>query len=196
MTIEKILSASLLLFLVMDPLGNIPVFLGVLERVSESRRQRIIARELAVALLALILFLAIGEPFLDFAGIRQESLSVAGGIVVFLIALRMIFPATMRTAPEDEIDGEPFIVPLAIPLIAGPSAFATLLLLSSQTTTLTLGLALVLAWASTAAILLASSWLRRLLGRRGLIAMERLMGMVLVALAVQMFLDGVKVYFG
>ena len=196
MTLEDILSAAILLFLVMDPLGNIPLFLTVLERVPESRRQRIIARELIIALVALILFLVVGGPFLDFAGIRQESLSVAGGIVVFLIALRMIFPTGRSSQPEEELAGEPFVVPLAIPLVAGPSAFATLLLLSRQATTSTLLLALLVAWAATAAILLASTGLRRFLGRRGLIAMERLMGMVLVALAVQMFLDGLKVYFG
>ena len=196
MVLESTLTSALLLFLVMDPLGNIPVFLAVLERVPESRRQRIIARELAIALGALILFLAIGEPFLELAGIRKESLSIAGGIIVFLIALRMVFPAPRVPHPEDELDGEPLIVPLAIPLVAGPSAFATLLLLSSQAILTTLAVALLLAWAATAGILLASGWLRQLLGRRGLIAMERLMGMVLVALAVQMFLDGLKICFG
>jgi multiple antibiotic resistance protein len=193
---EDISANAILLFLVMDPLGNVPLFLSVLERVEPARRQRIIARELVIALGALLVFLASGEWLLAQLGIRQSSLSVAGGIIVFLIALRMVFPPPKILQADDELDGEPFVVPLAIPLVAGPSAFATLLLIGHRETTHTgaLFLALLLAWGVSAVILLLSEHLRRLLGRRGLIAVERLSGMVLVALAVQMFLDGVRLY--
>lgn len=192
----EILSAAVLLFLVMDPLGNIPLFLSTLSTVEEKRRVKIIARELLIALLALVLFLLGGDALMGFLGLRQESLSIAGGIIIFLISLKMIFPNARGGAPEDELSGEPFIVPLAIPLVAGPSAFATLLLLSSRPDTSfgSLGIALLVAWGISAVILMASTLLQKVLGIRGLIAVERLMGMLLVALAVQMFLDGVKSY--
>ncbi|MCA9548689.1 MAG: YhgN family NAAT transporter [Myxococcales bacterium] len=192
---QPILSAAVLLFMVMDPLGNVPIFLSVLERVPPDRRQAVLRRELLVALAVLVVFALFGARVLDVLGLREESVSVAGGIIVFLIALRMMFPTGPATA--DDLDGEPFVVPLAIPLVAGPSAFATLLLLAGHEEGLgtpALLVALLVAWAVSAAILMASGFLRRVLGRRGLIAVERLMGMLLVAVAVQMFLDGVKRY--
>jgi len=123
--------------------------------------------------------------------LQEETVSIAGGIVLFLIALRMVFPR--QDATRDPLEGEPFIVPLAIPLIAGPSTLASLLLLQQQSTPnniLQLFLALTLAWTVTAIILLSSTILYRLLKERGLIALERLMGMLLVMLAVQMFING------
>jgi multiple antibiotic resistance protein len=194
---DQILSAAILLFLVMDPLGNVPLFLSVLDGVAPERRQRVLVRELLLALLFLAAFLGFGGPLLSVLGIRQESLSVAGGIIVFLIALKMIFPSPGTASADHELEGEPLVVPLAVPLVAGPSAFATLLLLGQGTNGLPQGplaIALLLAWGASAAILLASGLLRRVLGKRGLIAIERLMGMLLVAVAVQMFLDGVKSY--
>ena len=122
-------------------------------------------------------------------------MSIAGGIVLFLIALRMIFPGQGSLA-EASLEGEPFVVPLAIPLIAGPSTLATLLLLQRTvpSSTLTLLFVVTLAWAVSRAILLSSTFLYRILGERGLIAMERLMGMLLVMVAVQMLMDGVSVF--
>ncbi len=194
---DQILSAAILLFLVMDPLGNVPLFLSVLDGVAPERRQRVLVRELLLALLFLGAFLGFGGALLSLLGIRQESLSIAGGIIVFLIALKMIFPSPSGGSADHELEGEPLVVPLAVPLVAGPSAFATLLLLGQGATGLPQGqlaIALLIAWGASAAILLASGVLRRILGKRGLIAIERLMGMLLVALAVQMFLDGVKSY--
>lgn len=192
---DRILSAATILFLVMDPLGNIPLFLSVLDRVPNDRRQRVLIRELLLAFVFLTGFLVLGGSLLAVVGIREESVSIAGGIIIFLIALRMVFPAP--ATPTDDIEGEPLIVPLAVPLVAGPSAFATLVLLERGPDGLPQGqlmISLLLAWGATSAILLSSGALRKLLGRRGLVAMERLMGMLLVALAVQMFLDGVKSY--
>src|SRR5690606_10776131 len=114
------LSAALLLFLILDPLGNIPIFLGLLKPLPEKRRRIVVARVLVIALVVLFVFLWGGIYVLEAMHLRQESVSIAGGIVLFLIGLKMIFPS-----PEgmfgDLPDGEPFIVPLAIPMVAGPS---------------------------------------------------------------------------
>ena len=188
-------SAALLLFLVMDPIGNIPVFLPLLQKLSPARRRIVLARELLIALGVLFLVLWSGDAILGALQLKQESVSIAGGIILFLIGIRMIFPS-----PEgmfgDTPDGEPFIVPMAIPCVAGPSAMAMLLLLGNQSPDRRLdwSLALVLAWLGAAAILFGAIALYRVLGTRVLTALERLMGMLLVALSVQMFLDGLASY--
>jgi len=190
-----ILSAVITLFLIMDPLGNIPLFLSVLKTVRPERRQRVLIREIVFAYVVLLACLFLGGLALQLPGLEQESISIAGGIVLFLIAIRMIFPG--EKASEAELpEGEPFLVPLAVPLIAGPSALAALLLLqrSSPGQTGSLVIALTIAWALTGAILLSSTFFYRVLRERGLMAIERLMGMVLVMVAVQMFMNGVKTF--
>ena len=188
-------SAALLLFLILDPLGNIPVFLSILRRLPPRRQRIVIARELLIALGVLMLFLWGGQYVLEAMHLRQESVSIAGGIVLFLIGQRMIFPppeGLMGELPE----GEPFIVPLAIPMVAGPSGMAAVMLMGSQEPG-RMGdwsLALMIAWGLTAAILFSATYLYRWLGTRVLMAIERLMGMLLVALSVQMLLDGVGTY--
>lgn len=187
------LSAFVTLLLVMDPVGNVPVFLSVLKDVDEKRRQWVLFRELLIALVVLLVFLYAGPRVLDLMGLQQESISIAGAIILFLIALRMIFPSPygmMGDTPE----GEPFIVPLAIPLVAGPSSLAIAMLMvnTNPGRMLDWTIALVGAWAVSAALLMMSPLLLRALGNRGLIAMERLMGMILVIIAVQMFFDGVR----
>jgi multiple antibiotic resistance protein len=191
----EILTAAATLLLIMDPLGNIPVFMSVLKHLDPQRRHRVLVRELLISLAVLLTFLFLGQYLLQILNLQQEAISIAGGIVLFLIALRMIFPqegGIMGDLPE----GDPFIVPLAVPLLAGPSTMATLLLLvSSEPGRLVDWLiALTLAWAITAAILLASTFVYRLLRQRGLIAMERLTGMLLVVVAVQMLLSGIADY--
>lgn len=187
----KLSSAILTLFLVMDPLGNIPPFLSVLKGVPAERRRHVLVREILIAYVVLLVFLFLGKRVLALLGLQQETISIAGGIVLFLIALRMVFPRE-GSLFGGSLEGEPFIVPLAIPLVAGPSALAVLLLLEqSEAVTGRLLLAVTIAWALTAVILLSSTLLYRLLKERGLIAMERLMGMLLVMLAVQMFMNGV-----
>ncbi len=194
-----LIGATVLLFVVMDPLGNIPIFLAVLDKVAPERRYKVLIRELILALILLLAFLFAGRYVLAFLGLSQASISVAGGIILFLIALKMIFPVprSMRDDYDDDHD-EPFLVPLAVPMIAGPSAMAILLLLATAEPG-RLGiwtLAVLIAWGATAVILLAAPQLKRLLGQRGLIATERLMGMLLVAIAVQMFLEGVTQFIG
>ena len=185
----KIFFNAITLLLVMDPLGNIPPFLSALKGVEPDRRRKVLLREILIAYGVLLAFLAGGKYLLRLLSLQEETVSIAGGIVLFLIALRMVFPR--EESHRDVLEGEPFIVPLAIPFVAGPSALASLLLLQQQSTTLQLFLALTLAWTATAVILLSSTILYRLLKERGLIAVERLMGMLLVMLAVQMFINGV-----
>ena len=181
------------LFLIMDPLGNVPIFLSVLKDVSPERRRQILIREVLIAYVVLLAFLFLGRYILQILHLDQETISIAGGIVLFLIALRMIFPSHGGFA-ADTPEGEPFIVPLAIPLIAGPSTLAMLMLMqrSEPGATWELWIALTIAWGLTAVILLAAPFFYRVLHQRGLIAMERLMGMVLVMISVQMLLNGIK----
>ncbi|HPW31845.1 MAG TPA: YhgN family NAAT transporter [Arenimonas sp.] len=189
------LSAALLLFLILDPLGNIPVFLSLLKPLPPKRQRIVLIRELLIALGVLFLFLWAGRYVLEAMHLRQESVSIAGGIVLFLIGLKMIFPS-----PEgmfgDTPGGEPFIVPMAIPLVAGPSGMAAVMLFSTQypDRMLDWSFALFAAWLGTAVILLSATKLYKLLGKPVLIAVERLMGMLLVAISVQMLLDGVVAY--
>ncbi|MDX1420913.1 MAG: MarC family protein [Rubricoccaceae bacterium] len=187
-------SAFVLLFLVMDPVGNVPMFLAALRPVASERRRRVVARELLIALGVLLLFFFAGPYLLRLLGISEPALTIAGGIILFLIALRMIFPSHGTLA--EEVEGEPFVVPLAIPFVAGPSAMAAVMLLVSGDPgrwPVWLG-ALVGAWGASAGILLLANRLSHALGQRGLVAIERLMGMVLTAIAVEMFMRGVSAF--
>ena len=167
----------------------------MLKPLAPARQRIVLARELFIALIVLMGFLWAGQYALEMMHLRQESVAIAGGIVLFLIGIRMIFPRPEGLMGEIP-DGEPFIVPLAIPLVAGPSGMAAVMLMGSNEPT-RLGdwsLALVIAWAATAAILFSATLLYRWLGMRVLTAVERLMGMLLVAISVQMVLDGVGTY--
>jgi multiple antibiotic resistance protein len=186
----KIFFNAVTLLLIMDPLGNIPPFLSVLKHVQPDRRRKVLVREIFFAYIVLLVFLFFGKYLLRLLSLQEETISIAGGIVLFLIAVRMDFPSDRPT--NETLAGEPFLVPLAIPLVAGPSTLAMLLLLQSNpNSTFQLWASLTLAWAVTAVILLSSTILYRLLKERGVIAIERLMGMLLVMLAVQMFINGV-----
>lgn len=195
-----LLSAALLLFLVMDPFGNVPVFLSVLRPVDKGRRRWVIARELLIALVFLIVFLFGGEYLLAAIGLSESSVTVAGGIILFLIALRMVFPSPGGVFGEDaeRASDTPLLVPLAVPLVAGPSALASVLFIMNQDPTRWLEwlAALLLAWGATGIVLLLAPNLSRLLGQRGLIATERLMGMVLTAIASKMVLSGIAEFYG
>ncbi|TAJ55559.1 MAG: NAAT family transporter [Nevskiaceae bacterium] len=188
----EIAPVAMTLFLIMDPLGNVPVFNSVLSKLAPERRAKVIVRELVVALVILMGCLLAGNGILAFLGLSQPSLNIAGGILLFIISLRMIFPGAEH-ASEFEVT-DPFIVPLAVPLTAGPSTIAVLLLLSSTRPELIFewSVALVIAWLGTTLLLVCSPWLIKLIGSRGSRAMERLMGMVLVILATQMLLNGIR----
>jgi multiple antibiotic resistance protein len=188
-------SAILLLLLVMDPLGNIPFFLAALAPVEAARRGKVVIRELLIAYGVMVGFLFLGRPLLTLLAISGPALTIAGGVILFLIALRMVFPPATGALAET-VQGEPLIVPLAIPYVAGPSVLATEILLMNRDPTRwgTWWVALTAAWLATAVLLMLGSRLGAALGARGMIAIERLMGMILVAVAVQMFLSGVTEY--
>ena len=190
-----IAAAALLLFLILDPLGNIPILLSLFKDLPAARQRKVLLRELLIALVVLMLFLWGGQYALELMHLRQESVSIAGGIVLFLIGLRMIFPPPEGVMGEMP-GGEPFIVPVAIPMIAGPSGMAAVMLLGSQEPGRMSDwmLALTIAWGATAIILFSATYLQKWLGTRVLTAIERLMGMVIVAISVQMLLDGIASY--
>lgn len=195
----EIFATALTLFLIMDPLGNIPIFLSVLDSVPEKRRKPIIVRELLIALGLMVLFLFAGGSILHTLGLSREAVAIGGGVVMMIIAIRMIFPAPGGVLPDDSDDGgEPFIVPLAVPLVAGPSILATLILLVERNPNQIMKSlsAVVLAWSVSAVILYFSTKLYKILGSRGLKAIERLMGMILISISVQMLLNGFKSYLG
>ena len=194
MDFNNFISAVFTLTLVMDPLGNIPLFISALKGTPEARRRGIVVRELLIALGIMLFFLLFGRYIVSSLSIDLTAMAVAGGIVLFLIALQMIFPSHHSHFAEGP-EGEPFVVPLAIPLVAGPSTLTTVLLFSLQEPgRLGTGAAVVgAAWLINALILggLAGR-LSRLLGSRGLLAMEKLMGMILITISVQMIMTGIK----
>ncbi|WP_341908636.1 MarC family protein [Polaromonas sp. YR568] len=189
-------SATILLLLITDPFGNIPIFANALKNVAPARRTRVILREILIAFAVLLAFMFVGDRFLRIMNLSDLSLQIAGGVVLFLIALRMIFPPA--TGEVQEMTGEPLIVPLAIPAIAGPSAMATVMLLVSQQPERRLEwmAALTVTMLVGAVVLLLAERIQRVLGSRVVVAIERLMGLILVAVAVEMLLRGIKVFIG
>lgn len=188
-------SAVLILLLVMDPIGNIPLFVSLLRQVKPARRTRVILRECAIAFGVLLVFVFFGAAILGVLGLSDPSLTIAGGVILFLIALRMIF-----RRPEgvfgDTVSGEPFIVPLAIPSIAGPAAIATVMLLVSRAPQRLLEwcVAVSVAMLVTVGLLVSADRLAKLAGDQGLLALERLMGLILTAIAVEMLLRGIETF--
>lgn len=187
-------SALIVLLIVLDPLGNVPVVLGLLRDVPGHRRVRIITRECLFAMLVLLLFMWAGDRLLHAMRLTDASLEIAGGVILFLIAIGMAFPGMGVSFSDPERGAEPLLVPLAIPMIAGPSALATVLLLAARqpdrgwTWAAAIGLSMGLVWL----VLLSASTLARRLGKPGLVALERLMGLLLSAMAVEMLMSGLR----
>jgi multiple antibiotic resistance protein len=195
--VGSILSAAVMLFFLIDPIGNIPAMLAIMKDIEPKRQRIIIARELIIALGILIIFLYAGKPVLNFLQLGEEAVTISGGIILLIIGIRLIFPQDSGVMGEQP-DGEPFLVPIAIPMIAGPSVMAMLILMTQSQPGRTLHwlIALLIAWVLSAIILMAAPFLLRLLKKRGLAAMERLMGMILLMMAVQMLINGFKELFG
>lgn len=189
---SEIISTAVTLFLVLDSLGNIPIFNAILSKLPPERRSRVIVREMAIALGILLGFLFAGNFILAFLGLSQSSLNITGGVLLFIISMRMIFPGRNQYS-DDETD-DPFIVPIAVPLTAGPSTIAILLFLGSSEPARIWewAIALILAWLSSTILLMLSPRVLALIGERGSRALERLMGMILVILAIQMLLNGIR----
>ena len=188
-------SATILLILITDPIGNIPIFAHALQAVAPARRPRVILREVLIAFALLLAFMFVGDGFMRVMSLSELSLQIGGGVVLFLIALRMIFPpAHAQDALQQE--GEPLIVPLAVPAIAGPSALATVLLLVSQAPQRRMEWigALCVTMLVSAVVLVLAERIQRVAGQRFVVALERLMGLVLVAVSIEMLLRGVRMF--
>ena len=188
----SILAAAVILTLVMDPLGNAPVFKAVIGNVAAERRVRIIVREMLIALLILALFLFFGRTLLTAMNLTPPALAIAGGVVLFLVAIRMIFPGPGGLNIMGD-DGEPFIVPLAMPMIAGPATITLVVLFTTREPDRLMDwlAALLIAWAVSAVVLLVADYVLGRIGESGQRALTRLMGMILTAIAVQMLLNGI-----
>lgn len=193
----ELFSAIGLLLLTTDPLGNVPSFISILQPVPAERRRSVIVRELLFALAIMLIFLVGGRQLTGLLGIRPEAISIAGAIVLFLVAIEMILPGRGRRADNGAEEHEPYIVPLATPLVAGPSALATIILITSKPGGLATGFwAVMISWTVVFCTLSAAPSIMKILRERGARAVERLMGMLLVMLAVQMFLNGLADYLG
>ena len=188
------LSATILLLLITDPVGNIPVFANALKHVPPERRPKVILREILIAFGLLLTFMFVGEGFLRVMNLSELSLQIGGGVILFLIALRMVFPS--QGVEIDDVVTEPLIVPLAIPAIAGPSALATVLLLVSQQPDKRMEWigALCFTMIISAIVLVSAERILRVIGNRLVVAVERLMGLVLVSVAIEMMLRGAKTF--
>ena len=196
MTQYTFLSATILLVLITDPIGNIPIFANALRPVAPERRPKVILREILIAFALLLTFMFVGEGFLRVMNLSELSLQIGGGVILFLIALRMVFPPAAANADNDEQLMEPLIVPLAVPAIAGPSALATVLLLVSQQPERRwewIG-ALCVTMIISAIVLVSAERIQRIIGTRLVVAVERLMGLVLVSVAIEMLLRGIKTF--
>lgn len=194
---EVLVSSAFTFVIVMDPLGNVPLFLSALRQTEPRRVQWVILRECLIALALMVTFLFAGSTLLTLLGVEEAALKAAGGVILLLIAIRMVFPTPEKSIKVEATHDEPFIVPLAVPYVAGPSLLAVIVVLVSQTPSAWpwfLG-GLVAAWIITTVVLYFSGFLQRALGRRALEAVERLMGMILVILGVQMTFAGIKEFF-
>lgn len=193
--LEIIVATSFSLFLLMDSVGNIPIYLSLLHKLELRRRQWVILREMVIALIIILLFAFFGIWLLRILGISHVAIHFAGGIVLFVMALKMIFPEKLSFADSFAIEGEPIVFPLAVPLIAGPSVLAAVVIYSIQVDHfIPLIISVFIAWLASTTILLASSYLQKWLGLKGILAIERLMGLILMLIAVNMFLEGVNVF--
>lgn len=179
----------------MDPIGNIPIFAAILKNLPRKRQLYVIAREMLIALFIIILFYFIGDNLFSALEIQQETLQISGGVILFIIALKLIFPQEQDPSLK-EIDQEPFIVPLAIPLVAGPAIIAAVMIYSHKgVEPETILSAIVLAWVISLLILTTSPFLEKILGKRGIMACERLMGFILTLIGLQMLVDGARAFF-
>jgi len=183
-------SLALTLFLLMDSIGNVPIYISILKEIEPKRQRYIIFRELIIALFIIISFFFIGDYLLALLNISQPAVMISGGIILFIIGLKLIFPQETKGFKMEK-NKEPFLVPLAVPLVSGPAVLAAVMLYSHQEIPLfTVMGAILISWAATTIILLCSPHLKKLLGERGLMACERFTGLILIMLAVQMFLNG------
>jgi len=188
----EMFSIAFALFLLMDAIGNIPLFISFLKGIDGPRQRFIIFREMVIALIVIILFSFLGDALMHFLHISLDTIQIAGGIVLFILCLKMIFPTSPDPNENLPHTSEPFIVPLAVPLVAGPSVLAAVMIYSKQQSPWVMVGAISVAWAASLLILITCEFLKKVLGWRGITALERLMGLILLLIAVQMFMSGVS----
>jgi MarC family membrane protein len=193
---QSFLSATILLIVITDPLGNIPLFISNMRKVGKGRRLAVIVRECAVAFAVLLFMMLFGRQFISLLGLSEETLKIAGGVILFLIAINMIFPGSGMGVGKEAIAGEPFIVPIAVPLISGPSAMVTAMLIAASNPARMLEwiAALAITISVTFLVFLASDKLEEILGEQAISAIEKLMGLVLTAISIEMLLSGFAAY--
>ncbi len=191
----QVLTIAVSLFLLMDSIGNIPIFISVLKDVPRKRQRIVILREMVIALFVIILFEFLGDYLLALLHVTMPTILISGGLILLLIALKMIFPTKQNADTGIASDKEPLIVPLAIPLIAGPAVLAAVMLYSGQYTNNWIPLtATAIAWTLSTIILVSAGFFKKWLGTRGILALERLMGLILTLIAIEMFLDGIDLF--
>lgn len=188
----SLINLAIILFLIMDPIGNISSFLNMVQGIPPARQRVIIIREMLIALVAMVAFNYLGEFIFHILSISETTLRLTSGAILFLVAIKILFPTT-DSLRANLPSGEPFVTPLAIPLIAGPSLLATVMLFAhlEPSQSVMLG-SIIIAWIAALAVLFFAAPLQRILGNNGLMACERLMGLILVMLAIQRFLEGIQ----
>ena len=191
---HKLFPIALALFLLMDSIGNIPFYISFLKNVDPRRQSFVIFREMLIALGIIVLFNFVGDSLMIFLQISSDTIQIAGGIILFLLCLKMIFPPPHDPNEELPHDREPCIVPLAVPLVAGPAVLSATIIYSRQESPLIVVLAIFLAWGASLLVLLAAPPLKKILGWKGIVAIERLMGLILTLIAIQMFLNGIEAF--
>ena len=195
---SEFLSAVVLLLLVTDPFGNVPLVPSLVAGCEPARRRWVIIRECMIAYVILLAFMFGGQSFLQVMHLSEASLSIAGGVILFLIAIRMVFGGPEGIWGDAVMKGEPFIVPLAVPFIAGPSALATVMLMATREPT-KIGMwaaAITVVMALVTLILAMADRIHRILGEKVVVAIERLAGLILTAIAVEMLLGGIRAFVG
>ena len=189
-------SLSISLFLLMDSVGNIPLFISILKNIDPARQKRIIVRELFIALFFILFFAYLGEEVLSLFEISQSTLGISGGIILFMISIKMIFPSEEKQEALVKKQ-EPLIVPLAIPLIAGPAILASVMIYAkTQESMLTLTLAILIAWVATFLVMFFATAIQKVLKERGCEALQKLMGLILTLIAIQMLMNGIQKFVG
>lgn len=187
----SLFTTTIAMFLIMNSVGHIMAYLDLVETLDERRRQRIVIREMLFALVIMLFFFFVGDLLLDALEVSEQTISLSGGLILFLIAIRMIFPQSKAPVPRSE-KVLPFIFPIATPMIAGPSILTTIMLYSHQDQGRRVIAAILIAWAFSITILFFAQKIKDIVGRRALIAVERLMGLLLTMMAVEMLLNGVR----
>ena len=191
---HKMLAIALPLFLLMDSIGNIPFYISFLKNVDPRRQYFVIVREMFIALGIIILFNFLGDSLMIFLKVTGDTIQIAGGVILFLLCLKMIFPAPHDATEDLPHDREPFVVPLAVPLVAGPAVLSATIIYARQDAPLIVVGAIFIAWAASLIVLLSAPYIKRHLGWRGIVAIERLMGLILTLIAIQMLLNGIQAF--